>query len=83
MKVAGSPDIDAYETVNRAAKEFAALHGIGLQQIRRMRVAGIGPKFMRVSSQISSGVGRMLYLVGPARLAVGTASGGRRNGDPG
>lgn len=83
MKAVGSLGVDSGETVSLGGKQVAAFDGIDLRQLRHTRVAGAGPKLVKVSGQIGRSVGRMLCPIGPTRVAIRSASGGQRYGDPG
>ena len=48
---------------NLTELEVSLEHGIGLRQLRRMRLLGIGPRFIKISGELGKPGGRILYSV--------------------
>jgi hypothetical protein len=42
-------------------REVNAIFGLGIRQLRHMRMAGTGPGFVKVSGTLGSAGGRVLY----------------------
>jgi len=62
------------EKINLTDKEVAALHGIGLCQLRRMRAAGLGPRFIMMSGKSAAvlvvrSLRNRMHLGGLSKLA--------------
>jgi hypothetical protein len=51
------------EKINLSEKEVAASRGIGLRQLRMMRMRGVGPRYIKISGRIGESGGRVLYPV--------------------
>lgn len=51
------------EKVNLTEREVAASRGIGLRQLRMMRMRGVGPRYIKISGRIGESGGRVLYPV--------------------
>ncbi len=51
------------EKINLSEKEVAATRGIGLRQLRLMRMRGVGPRYIKISGRIGETGGRVLYPV--------------------
>lgn len=47
--------------VNASEREVSAHYGIGLRQLRLMRMRGDGPRWIKVSGRIGQRGGRVLY----------------------
>jgi len=49
--------------LNLTESEVQATRGIGVRQLRTMRMRGIGPRFIKISGSIGQRGGRVLYPV--------------------
>ena len=49
------------QKLNLTEKEVAATRGIGLRQLRSMRMRGNGPKWFKISGKIGQTGGRVVY----------------------
>ena len=51
------------EKQNLTEKEVNQEHGIGIRQLRRMRLCGTGPRYIKISGQIGKKGGRIIYPI--------------------
>ena len=49
------------EKINITEREVAAVYGLGIRQLRLMRLRGTGPRWIKVSGEIGRSGGRILY----------------------
>lgn len=68
------------EKINLTEKEVAATRGIGIRQLRLMRMRGIGPRWIKISGRIGETGGRVLYPVASLDAWIGSCPGGGENG---
>ena len=47
--------------VNLTEREVQAIYGVGIRKLRRMRMTGDGPRFLKISGEIGKPGGRVLY----------------------
>ena len=49
--------------INANEREIFELFGIGIRQLRQMRMANTGPKFIKISGEIGKTGGRVVYPI--------------------